>query len=204
MIAHPIRRGVDALVRLWTHRRDDTRLSSGAALEDAAQDTPTMQIDLETQFVNPRLTHLMALWASKRDGTFLPCKADFRPRELARQLRHIAFLEIPYPDAPTSAYRMGFMGSALAEVFGDCGGKTLQEHFPAPMCLVFDAAFRHAVFRKAPIRAHGTLTVSGRPHLAHETLVVPLADDGLTPNFVVSAIYFRSAADIPHEAGNIR
>lgn len=195
MNANPIARGIGALVRRWTSQTetllDHASVSDGKATPCSSQ----MQIDLTNQFADPGLTELWALWTAKCKGGALPAKAAFTPRELARQLKQIAFLEIPEPGAPATAFRMGFMGSALTEIFGDCSGKTLGVCFSAPLCKVFDTAFGQAISRKAALRAHGMLTVSGRPHLAHETLVAPLANDGFAPDFVVTAICFTSSAE---------
>lgn len=171
----------------------DFRSGPDSSEEEGRPSAPSMLIEDAPDFGDPRLNDLLALWYTKCDGRPLPERCDFSLRELACYLNHIVFVDVPHLDAPAESFRIGFAGAAIVDVLGPCSDKKLSEHFPPAMCAVLGSAFARALSRRAPVGARGALVASGRPHLAHETLVAPLVGDESTPAVILSAIYFKSA-----------
>jgi hypothetical protein len=151
------------------------------------------EIDPQT-LQNPVLAFLKNYWDLKRGGRKMPTRADIKPADMKEHLGWVILLDV-LPDFQDFRYRT--IGTRVTQYFlADSTGRTLREAFGA----YGDAAVNGvmAVHRKAAqdqvvVRAYGGAGWLGRSFLDFDALFLPLSDDGVTANMVLSAFTFDIA-----------
>jgi hypothetical protein len=144
---------------------------------------------------HPTLSFLKDYWERKRAGRAMPARADIRPAEMKEHLGWIVLLDA-LPDLADFRYRM--IGSRVAQYFlTDSTGKTISEAFApygeAAVSAVL-AVHRKSARDRVAVRSHGGAGWLGRSFLDFDSLYLPLSDDGVTVNMVLSAFTFDQAA----------
>jgi hypothetical protein len=143
---------------------------------------------------HPVLAFLRSYWESKRGGRAMPSRADIRPGELKEHLGWIILLDA-FPDFSDFRYRT--IGTRVTQYFlADSTGKTLTEAFgPYGEAAVNGviATHRKAAKDQVVVRAYGGAGWLGRSFLDFDALFLPLSDDGVTANMILSAFTFDLA-----------
>src|SRR5580658_4813296 len=140
---------------------------------------------------HPVLVFLKAYWEQKRAGRPMPSRADIRPAEMKEHLGWIILLDA-LRDGSDFRYRT--IGTRVTQyLLADATGKTISEAM-APYGQEAAAAMlefhRMAADGKVPVRAHGDADWLGRTFFEVDALFLPLSDDGVQVNMILSAFTF--------------
>ena len=137
---------------------------------------------------SPTLRRFFQYYLQKRGTRDFPARADLDPVEFSYALGDITLINVQH-DPLNFTFRLD--GSSHVERFGfDMTGRSLDE-FPYPeMRLAIFDSYRDVVEHRAPRRYYRDLESSGR-WFRYETLLLPLSNDGVTINMIISAISFH-------------
>ena len=126
---------------------------------------------------------LYEYWASKRHGRLMPSRADLDPLDIPRLLPGICLVDV-VPDERRYVYRL--IGTNEARVRGrdPTGLSVMEAYFGTSLQSVlvnYDAVTRSC----APhLDREPSLTKDDR-FIQHETIFLPLSDDGATVNMIL-------------------
>ncbi|MGD0865926.1 MAG: PAS domain-containing protein [Rhizomicrobium sp.] len=151
--------------------------------------------DLDPQNLqHPVLNFLKAYWDQKRAGRPMPSRADIRPADMKEHLGWIVLLDA-LPDRSEFRYRT--IGTRVTQyILADATGKTIAEAFASRGTDAAEAMLefhRKAADGGVPVRAHGDADWLGRTFFEFDAIFLPLSDDGLHANMVLSAFTFAMA-----------
>ena len=145
----------------------------------------------------PALAFLKDYWDKKRGASAMPSRADINPADMKKHIRAIVLVEA-LPDYNDFRYRM--IGSDVTEhMLGDATGKTVREAFVRYSQAAADGAiagYAHVARKNVVMRLHGSAAWLLQPHLDFDSLHLPLSDDGVTVNMILSAVTFEPTAGI--------
>jgi hypothetical protein len=136
---------------------------------------------------DPLLQRLLRDWDGWRGARRLPSRSDFRPEAVQYLLGHLFLLDVVMADAgPRFRYRL--FGSAVTAYRGfDLTGRFLDQHPDPDFAGRAQQAYLQAVQQRLPLWASVSgITASGLS-ANFEGLILPLAQDGETPDMVLSA-----------------
>jgi hypothetical protein len=149
---------------------------------------------------HPVLAFLKSYWDAKRGARLMPSRAEIRPSDMKEHLGWIVLLDV-LPDFSDFRYRT--IGSRVTQYFlSDSTGKTVTEAFqPYGEAAINGVLWVHrkTAQDRIPVRAYGGAGWLGRSFLDFDALHLPLSDDGVNANMVLSAFTFDMA-----QLGNAR
>lgn len=152
---------------------------------------------------NPILSFLRNYWESKRAGRLMPSRADIKPAEMKEYLGWIILIDV-LPGCEDFRFRM--IGTRVGQYFlADATGQTMREAFAAYGDAVVNgviATHRKTARDRVVVRAYGGAGWLGRSFLDFDAIYLPLSDDGVTTNMILSAFTFDAAALIKARAGH--
>ena len=147
--------------------------------------------DTKLDFDRRELSQMKDVWRAQCRPGRLPSRAQFDARVLKPFLREIAILEA-VPHRGRWRYMHRLVGSAIAERTGETTGKFLDEIIPEPVhektVAYFDAVIEH----RCPLRVINDYDVEAMNHTRGEIFLMPLADDGTTPNMLLTVSYIAA------------
>ena len=153
---------------------------------------------------NPILAFLRNYWESKRAGRAMPSRADIKPAEMKEYLGWIILIDV-LPSFEDFRFRM--IGTRVSQYFlADATGQTMREAFAAYGDAVANgviATHRKTARDQVVVRAFGGAGWLGRSFLDFDAIYLPLSDDGVNANMILSAFTFDAAALIKARAGHI-
>lgn len=134
----------------------------------------------------PLLLRLHGHWADRcRDGR-LPARSQFDPVDMRWAMGSI-FLVEARPELEDFRYTL--IGSEIVRNAGvDNSGRLVSEVFGATGL----ALYREIRDERRPIRVHGPMHWRNKLYRGHETLILPLADDGRTVDRFIGGMVFHS------------
>jgi hypothetical protein len=152
--------------------------------------------EIEPQDIEqPVLRFLKDYWDRKRGARAMPSRADIRPSEMKEHLGWVILQDV-IGDSEDFRYRT--IGSRVTQYFlGDSTGKTVSETFaPFGEAAVNGvlAVHRKCARDRVVLRSHGGAGWLGRSFLDFDALYLPLSDDGVRANMILSAFTFDQAA----------
>jgi hypothetical protein len=160
------------------------------SLEAALSAPPGLNVDFHLRFVDPRPLQLLEHWRARCRGSLLPRRADFDPVSLKAHLGWLCIVEV-LPDRCDLVYRL--IGSRIVEIVGrDATGKRVSEVLP-PAALTM---YRHVMEAPRPVRVFGAVEWRDKGYISHETLALPLADDGRTVDRFLLEMAFGPAPKV--------
>lgn len=148
------------------------------------------EIDPQT-LGHPSLAAVKAYWDEKRRTRPMPSRADIDPVDLKEHLGWIMLLDVigDYED-----FRFRLIGTKVTRYFFvEATGKTVREAFASFGAGVVGgvlAVYRKAARDRVPVRAFGDAGWLGRDYYDFDALYLPLSDDGITTNKVLSVFTF--------------
>jgi hypothetical protein len=149
------------------------------------------ECDTKLDFSRPELSEMREVWRSHCRPHRLPSRAEFDLRVLKPFLREVAILEV-VPHMGKRRYLHRLVGSAIAERTGETTGKYLDEILPEAVnektVAFFDAVIEH----RCPLRVVNDYDVETMNHTRGEIFLMPLADDGVTPNMLLTVSYIAA------------
>lgn len=135
---------------------------------------PGFIVDPDLGFGEGRHAGLLELWRSRCVDGRLPARRGFDVLELRDFMGWLNIAEV-LPGGDDLVYRL--VGTGVVERMGrDITGRRVSEVLPPTALRIF----RHLIRHPAPLRGHGAVGWRDREFLHHETLLLPLADDGAT------------------------
>ncbi len=169
------------------------RVASGLNMQARAAGWD-VHCDASLDFAHAGLNAMRGLWLAK-SAARLPARSDFSMRELKPFLPNLTVLEILHEGGRTR-YLHRFVGMEIVRRLGEITGRCIDEVLPPSLAVktitYFDAVATHGValggvtnFQFTPVN-----------YLQCEMLMMPLADDGATPDRLMSVSYFRTAVRI--------
>ena len=150
-----------------------------------------------TKLANPALVFLKDYWDQKRGTRAMPSRADIKPAEMKQHLAWVVLVDV-VPDFTDFRYRT--IGTRVTGYFApDSTGKLVSEAFRSHGEAVVNAMlapYRKASRDKVIVHAWGAADWIGKAFLDFESLYLPLSDDGVTANMVLSAVTFELASPL--------
>lgn len=138
---------------------------------------------------HPRCQELHRCWQSLPRAGHLPSRKDFDPLAVPGLLRDLFLIDVVRDDAGARRYRYRLVGTGNVERFGrDNTGRWLDEAIEVPHRDNFLDMYERAVTTRAPICEKLTAEHMQRKYLLYERLLLPMADDGETPDILVGLI----------------
>lgn len=149
------------------------------------------------KLANPTLSFLKDYWEQKRGTRPMPARANIKPSEMKQHLGNVVLVDV-LPGFGDFRYRT--IGTRLSSYFApDSTGKRISEVFgPFGETVVnaMLAPYRKAARDQMVVHAWGASDWMGRAFLDFESIYMPLSDDGVTANMVLSAVTFELAAPL--------
>jgi hypothetical protein len=142
------------------------------------------------QIEDERLRRLFAYWTEKAAGRLCPARRDIDPLDFDYLLGDIALLEVLH-DPLRFRYRV--MGTRIVRrVACDMTGKLVSE-IPTPQLRRASQQNYELVTReRKPVLQRGTRIFDGRT-FRYEILRLPLSDDGIAVNMILTANLYKDA-----------
>lgn len=126
---------------------------------------------------------LFAYWASRREGSRLPCRANIHPSHFKRHLPTISLIDVR--DNPRS-YRLRLAGTGLYGVYGrEITGRTLEDVYSGPAAEYWRVELDKVVQDKRPSVGVHSLAWRGAAHLSILWLRMPLASNGTDVDMIL-------------------
>jgi hypothetical protein len=140
---------------------------------------------------NPTLAVLLKWWNEKRGARAMPSRADVKPAELKPCLSSILMLDVLEGGRD---FRHRIVGEDIADYFAwNPTGTTVKEAFatqPEPLRKTVLQIYRCAVAQQVPVYAFGETGWAAKSVERCEALHLPLSDDGVSVNFLLSGFVF--------------
>ncbi len=152
-------------------------------------------IDPSMAFVAPALNDMREIWASVATQSGLPSRAQFTARRLKSHLRNLTILTIEGQPHGARRYRHRYVGGGVTAVFGELTGQTFEEFMPPDILPRTIACFDAVVEGRIPVRVLTHFQHHRANYLEAEVFAAPLAEDGITPNMVMTVTAFAQAGD---------
>lgn len=142
------------------------------------------------------LVSLKALWHAKRGTRILPGRSDFTPEDLKPWLGNIAIIAVePQPDGHPR-FRVALSGTTLDDYRGySVTGRYLDE-LSRNIALAGEQ-YAECVTRREPVHFIHDNSSNSAIYTVMAKMLLPLGDDGVTVNRILTAIYPLSANDGP-------
>jgi hypothetical protein len=159
-------------------------------MTDGHAEKPVADMEIIVEPESAMLRELVSYWDKKRGARFAPRRADIDPIEIPSHLSHIHMMDVL--DGGTD-FRYRLVGTAIVEGLGrDNTGKRLSELYgDRPEVLRrFVARFALVVNEKRPVFSRGHIWwLPDRSYRRYAGGSVPLSDDGLTVNMILSELF---------------
>jgi hypothetical protein len=145
----------------------------------------------ELDFATPQLTRAAAVWEAKRGPRTMPARADLGIRDLKFALPNLTFLDM-VRNGEQLRFRVRMMGSVMDEQVAPITGRFIDEVVPPHFASKWAAQWMPAIEGRRPRRAAGRVEFAGRRWFVAESLYVPLADDGETPDILLVVAFYHA------------
>lgn len=142
-------------------------------------------IDPDLDFHNGLPRQLLQDWQAQRTGDRLPTRQQFGIEDLRPYLGWICLLRVN-PDRRDLVYSL--IGTRIVDQVGrDNTGKAVSETLPPEALEIYMRLLEHP----QPTRTWGPVTWRNRDYLHHESLLLPLASDGIqVDQFMVLMMFY--------------
>ncbi|WP_200339823.1 PAS domain-containing protein [Rhodovibrio sodomensis] len=138
------------------------------------------------------LQALFTLW-QQTGGARLPARREFTPADLKRWMGNLAIIRLV---PPHGRLRVDLVGTRIVEIDGyDSTGRFLDEIAPPHATDILLEPYRNVLDHAQP-HYHSVVPPS-RPTTAVHRLLLPLADDGVTIDRILSGVCAEPAAAKP-------
>jgi hypothetical protein len=143
---------------------------------------------------HPELDALYALWG-QTGGDKLPAREQFTPKHLRRWMGNLAIVRLV---PPTGRLRVDLVGTRIVEIDGvDSTGQYLDEIAPPHAVDALLEPYRTVLDQRRP--HYHRFVPPSRPTTAVHRLLLPLADDGVTIDRILSGVYAEVGVVQPGE-----
>ena len=126
---------------------------------------------------------LFAYWASRRQGSRLPCRANIHPAHFKRHLPTVSLIDV---EANPRTYRLRLAGTGLYGVYGrEITGRTLEEIYNSAAADYWRTELDHVVKDRRPAVGIHNLGWRGASHLSILWIRFPLASNGADVDMIM-------------------
>jgi hypothetical protein len=167
-----------------TRERDRMCLSNRKRWSSMESSQYRLESDPSPTSMPKALVDFKAYWDRKRGERSMPARADIDPLDLREHLGWILITELV---GETRRLRYRLVGSEIAKRLGrDSTNKYLDELYPAPDHDGVASSFHQVVTSRRPMRMTGEILLSRRTWLTFEVLNLPLSQNGVDVNMIVT------------------
>lgn len=152
-------------------------------------------IDSTLSFQSSELRGMYALWKSIAVEDHLPRRSQFSARLLKPYLRQLNVVRIEAGVGCVGRYRHSYVGTEVVAVFGELTGLTFEDFMPPETSARTIACFDAVVAGRRPCRVLTRFLLPKADYLAAEFFAAPLAEDGITPNMILTVFRLASPAE---------
>jgi hypothetical protein len=155
--------------------------------------------DATLSFLQPELAALRDIWLALAVDGRLPARSELTARTLKPYLPNITIFEIVHAGAGKVRFLHRYVGTAITRYFGETTGLGFEDFLPPERVPATKAFFEAVIETRHALRV---ITHFQLPHVSYlygEILAMPLADDGVTPNRLMSAAYFSGEGKLAEE-----
>ena len=127
-------------------------------------------------------------WEAKRQGARLPARADLDPVEMKEWLPGIVLVNVTPDPAHRPPYRLTYrlIGTRATELRGhEAAGKSVEEAFFGNSLAEILENYRVVIEERKPVYDGDRTRSKSGGRLEAETLLLPLASDGVTVDMVI-------------------
>jgi hypothetical protein len=151
-------------------------------------------MSFETHLDDPLLRELYGYWRGKRDARRMPSRRQIDPAEIPRLLPHLVISEC-VDDGRRFRYRLA--GTAVAEAIGfDPTGRYVEDIASGDYRDYINGLHRSVCIERVPIFAASPFMLAGRRrNYFARRLALPLSEDDVTVNQILSMVILRLAGD---------
>jgi hypothetical protein len=149
--------------------------------------------DPKLNFVTPQLREVLDLWQARREGRTMPSRQEFTLHDLKNVAPNMALIDFVQGDVPRFRFRL--VGSYIERFMAPAQGKFLDEAFPAKFVRKWGTLWQTAINDRKPLRLFCRVEFNNQQFKIAETLLLPLASDGETPDMVMNVIFDHTTAD---------
>ena len=153
------------------------------------------RIDASMSFAAPALNEMREIWKSVATQPGLPSRALFTARVLKSHLRNLSVMAIEGDAGRPGRYRHRYVGGGMTAVFGELTGQTFEDFMPPAILPRTIACFDAVVEARGPVRVLTHFQHHKANYLEAEIFAAPLAEDGTTPNMVMTVTAFAQVRD---------
>ena len=151
--------------------------------------------DSSLAFEHPNLVQMRELWTSLAGAGRLPSRKDLSFRALKPFLANLTILKIVAGEDGRHCFRHSYVGTEITHRFGEITGLCFEDFLP-PELLPRTLAFIETVVETcSPLRIVTQFRFKPVDYLYAEIFVAPLADDGVTPDKLMSVSHFSTETD---------
>ncbi len=145
--------------------------------------------DTRLVFDSDMLRGLVGAWRERCRPGHLPSRADFTLLALKPYLRDIVIVEV-VREGERRRFRHKLLGSNASARLGEMTGRFTDEVLPAAVDRKTVACYEAVVDSRCPLRIVTDFDLANMTHMRGEAFAAPLAEDGVTPNVVLSVFAF--------------
>lgn len=147
-------------------------------------------LEVAEHFVTPELNTALGVWREKRGVRVLPERSAFSMRELKGVLRNMALLEISGL-VSDRRYFVRYMGSELDNQLTPMTGKYVDDVLPSYFLEKWTTVWSPSIDSRMPMRSISRAEFQNREYCLVEAIYLPLGEDGLTPNMLLTAVFYH-------------
>lgn len=160
----------------------------GLKRDDEALRRFRSEIDPRLEFEAKKFADLLRYWNTKRGRRIMPARVEMDPLELKDHLGRICLIDIE--EAP---FRLRFrlIGATITAILRrDMTGRYFDDLYSDSLLDELTTIYRQTARDRSPLRFHGRALYPNGRHYRYEALNLPLSDDGVTANVILTAMNF--------------
>ncbi|WP_281684587.1 PAS domain-containing protein [Thalassobaculum salexigens] len=149
------------------------------------------QIDESNALRSGELRRLLAMWVRRRVGTGVPAREAFTAEEFMSFGGRVVLLDVE-PDPFRLRFRL--LGTRVTLAVGrDATGSYLDEVYEPVYWNRLRQHFRRVIDERRPLRMFGNMAHSRKPHVAAESIDMPLAGPDGSVAMILQGFDFEDA-----------
>jgi hypothetical protein len=152
----------------------------------------TFTCHADTMFDAPKLNAMNALWQSLSPSGKLPHRAAFSARAMKDFLPNLLIADVVATETH-NRFRYRYVGTNVVRYIGEMTGKFMDEILPPEVNERTAACYQTIFDARTPLRFVTRFSMDAISFLSAEFFGAPLANDGKTPDMIMSVTDFLTA-----------
>lgn len=138
---------------------------------------PAVTLDWDLGFVSPELKQALAYWRSCCGSRKRPERAELKPKNMSKFLKHLALVEVQAVTPAARAYRVRLAGSSVEQVYGQISGQSIDEALPSAIAARWQKYLDAVCQADRPLRLTGRVGFQNKSWISGEILLAPLGSE---------------------------